>query len=261
MWGPRPAQGPLEGKVHPPHSKAVSVPRRRGKWLTRGVPTVLGGVSGFSVFTVFGIAALIGGAGLLWPLAAGLGVGAVVGGGSAFLLRNRKPVKPRLTLTDADMAPSTRALLEEVVDATTQQRRRIVELRRRSPGSAVKSVLQHADSLLARIDALLGHEVLQGRRPSDGDVMMLEGMSSRYIPELLDATEDTMRFLASFQGDARREALANLKSIDEQLTVLAEGVERIEGDVVSGVTRSLEVHHEFLTTRLADRRLDPTFDV
>ena len=34
---------PLVGKVHAPYSKAVLAPRRRGRWLTVGVPSVLGG--------------------------------------------------------------------------------------------------------------------------------------------------------------------------------------------------------------------------
>ena len=39
--------------------------------------------------------------------------------------------------------------------------------------------------------------------------------------------------------------------------MLSEGIDRIENDIVSGVTRSLEVHSEFLRNRFADDRRDP----
>src|SRR5699024_11399455 len=80
------------------------------------------------------------------------------------------------------------------------------------------------------------------------------GMATRYLPELVDAAEDTVGFLATFKGSARQEALDNLTSIDDQLTVLGEGLERIEHDVVAGVSHSLEVHSEFLRTRFAEDR-------
>ena len=90
---------------------------------------------------------------------------------------------------------------------------------------------------------------------------MLEGMATRYVPELVDAASDTLGFLQTFEGSARQEALDNLGSIDRQLNVLAEGVEQIERDIVGGVSRSLEVHSEFLRTRFADQHLNPIIDV
>ena len=259
LWGP--VKRPLEGTIHPPRSKAVAMPRRRGRWLTVGVPSVFGGTLGFSTFIVLGVSSLIGGAGLLAPLLGGLGVAAVIGGGTAYLLRNRKPRPARLTISDAQMPEGTRALLQKVITTTTQQRRRILQVRRRATGSASKPVFARADALLQRIDALLGAESLQSRRPSDGDVLMLEGMATRYIPDLLDALEDTVVLLGSVQGEARAKALANVDAIDQQLQVIGEGIERIEADVVAGVTHSLEVHSEFLRTRFSDQRLNPIIDV
>lgn len=255
-WGP--GKRPLAGKVHRPISKGLSAPRPRGRWLTVGVPAVLGGVFGISSFIVLGVSSLVGGAGLLAPLLAGLGIGAVVGGGTGFLLRNRKPATVRLSRADAQMPVGTRTMLERTVRAATQQRRRIAEVRRRVRNPAVKPVLNRADSLLQRITSLVGSESLQSRRPSDGDVMILEGMASRYIPDLVNAVEDTAGFLASFTGGAREEALANLHSIDHQLAVLDEGIVRIEGGVVADATRSLDVHSEFLKKLFADR--DPLID-
>lgn len=237
------------------------MPRRRGRWLTVGVPAFLGVSLGFSTFIVFGVSSLIGGGGLLTPLLAGLAIAAVAGGGTGFLLRNRAPKPARLAAPDAQMPDGTRTLLEKSVKATTQQRRRLVKVRRRGAGPAAKPVFRRADGLLQRIDALLGSGSLQSRRPSDGDVMMLEGMATRYIPDLVDALEETVGFLASFEGDGRDKSLANLQSIDRQLEVLCEGIARIESDVADGVTRSLDVHSEFLKVRFADQRLNPIIDI
>src|SRR5699024_6673876 len=74
-----PGQRPLVGKVHSPRSTAVVPRRRRGRWLPRGVPSVLAGVVGIGSFVTLGVSSLLGGAGLLAPLLAGLGIAAVVG--------------------------------------------------------------------------------------------------------------------------------------------------------------------------------------
>ena len=78
-----------------------------------GVPTVLGGAFGISTFVILGLGSLIGGAGILAPALGGLGVALVVGGGTGFLLRNRRPKKVRLIAADAEMPEGTRAMLEK----------------------------------------------------------------------------------------------------------------------------------------------------
>lgn len=255
-------QGPLEGKIHSPYSKAVSVPRRRGRWLTVGVPSVLGTGLGLGSFLLLGVSSLIGGAGLLAPLIAGLGIAVVVGGGTGLLLRNRAPQPVRLNRTVAGEIPSgTRTMLEKIVKDSRTQRRRLHRLRRGGPSPAVKQILHRTETLLLRIDALLGSAALQSRRASDEDMMLLEGMADRYIPELVDALESTVGFLSPATTDqAREQAVANLESIDEQLAVLGEGIDRIENDIVAGVNRSLDVHSEFLRTRFAGSHDDPLTD-
>ena len=259
--GPGPGRRPLEGKIHAPYSKAVSAPRRRGRWLTVGVPSVLGGSLGLGSFLVLGVSSLIGGAGLLVPLAAGAGVALVVGGGTGLLLRNRAPQSVRLNRAAGEIPAGTRATLEKIVKDSRSQRRRLHRMRRRATSPVVRQILHRTETLLVRIDALLGSASLQSRRSSDGDVMALEGMADRYIPELVDALESTTGFLSPTTTDtARDKAVANLESIDEQLTVLSEGIDRIEEDIISGVTRSLDVHSEFLRSRFADTRCDPFGD-
>ena len=255
-----PGTHPREGKILAPRSKAMTPPRQRGRWLTVGVPSVLGGMFGISSFIVLGVSSLIGGAGLVAPLLAGLGIGVVVGGGSAFLLRNRRPQPARVNAAGTEMPVGTRTMLEKIVKSTTRQRRRLARVRRKRPDPAVKPVLNRADALLQRINSLMGSTTLQSRRPSDADVMVLEGMATRYIPDLVSALEDTVVFLAPSTGGARDKAFANLDSIDQQLAVLGEDIERIEDDVVAGVTRSLDVHSEFLKNRLAAQHRSPLID-
>ncbi|MBP2380882.1 hypothetical protein [Brachybacterium sacelli] len=248
------------GQVHAPVSTKLTMPRRRGRWLTVGVPTVLGGIVGISSFLVLGVGSLIGGAGLLAPLAAGLGVGLVVGGGTGFLLRDRAPRPVRWSAASGEVPAGTRPLLEKIVRSTKLQRRRLARMRRRRPTRAVRPVLHRAESLLQRINSLVGSESLQSRRPSDEDVMVLEGMARRYVPDLVSALEDTVGFLGPFTGSARDEAFANLTSIDHQLQELGTRLDRIEGDVIAGVTRSLDVHSEFLRRHLHDRSADSLLD-
>lgn len=231
--------------------------RRRGRWLTVGVPTVLAGTAGIGAFLILGVSSLIGGAGLLSPLLAGLGIAAVVGGGSGFLLRNRPPKPVRLGRGTTEIPAATRTLLEKMVKDSRDQRRRVHRLRRHSPGQAVTQALNHAESLLLRIDALLDSAGLQSRRASDDDVMLLEGMAERYIPELVDALEGTISSLSPAAGSSREQAATNLRRIDEQLSVLGTRLDRVEHDVVAGVTRSLDVHSEFLRARFPEEHQGP----
>lgn len=250
-WAP--ARPPLEGTVHAPRSRAVSVPRRRGRWLTRGVPVVLGGASGVGSFMILGVSALVGGAGLLTPFLAALGIAAVVGGGSAFLLRNRRPKPVRLSRTAEEISAGTRAMLEKIVKDSAHGRRRIHRMRRTVHGSTERNLLDRAETLLLRVDALLGTAALQSRRASDPDVMLLEGMTERYVPELVEALEGTVGFLGETSTqDTRARAAENLQRIDEQLAVLDGRLDRLEREIVTGVSRSLDVHSEFLRARFAE---------
>src|SRR5699024_306128 len=157
------------------------------------------------------------------------------GGGTGYLLRNRRPQPVQLGRSAAEIPAGTRTMLEKIVKDSRMQRRRIQRMQRRARGSAVTQILQRAETLLLRIDTLLGSPVLQSRRASDTDVMMLEGMADRYVPELVDALEDTVGFLAPTTTEAARaRAIENLHSIEEQLVVLGEigrasGRERVGG--------------------------------
>ena len=257
----RTGRDPLEGTIHAPRSQAISAPRRRGRWLTTGVPVVLAGMLGISSFILLGVSSLMGGAGLLEPLLAGLGIAAVTGGGAAILLRNRRPRPVRLGRPSPEVPAGTRAMFEKIVKDSRQQSRRLQRMQRRARGPAVKQILHRAETLLLRIDTLLGSPGLQTRRASDADVMLLEGMADRYVPDLVDALENTVGFLApTTTEEARARAIQNLHSIDEQLVVLGGSLDQLENDLVGGVTRSLDVHSEFLRARFSEPSADPLFD-
>jgi hypothetical protein len=242
--------------VHGPQGTQVARRRRRGRWLTTGLPWALGVVFGTSSFVVLGVASLIGGSGLLVPLLAGLGVGVVLGGGTALLLRNRRPARARRLPADAEMADGTRSTFTTILQATAKERKHIAQVDRPGLPAPVRPTLARAESLLERIDTLLNSSALQSRRAYDPDVLMLEGMATRYVPDLVESLDDTLGFLASFDG-GREAAAANVEIIDQQLTVLDDRITRIEADVVGGLSRSLDVQREFLTRHVAEKVENP----
>ncbi|GAA1488847.1 hypothetical protein GCM10009626_15930 [Brachybacterium sacelli] len=256
LWGP--VERPLEGTVHDPGSDAVGRSRRRSGLFAVGVPLLAGGLVGVACLVLGLGTAIVGPLGAL-GLAAGAGV--LVAGGSGVAVRAlRQSSTPQVT-TGTDGPDTTARMLEEVRRATAETRQRTRQLRHRASEPTVGLTLEHVESLLRRIDALADSETLRAQRPYEGEVTMLEGMATRYLPELVDAAADIIGFLDTFAGSARQEALENLEDIDQQLTVLGDGLEQIESDLVAGVSRSLEVHAEFLRTRFADQHLNPIIDV
>jgi hypothetical protein len=223
--------------VHGPQGTQVARRRRRGRWLTTGLPWALGVVFGTSSYVV-------------------LGVGVVLGGGTALLLRNRRPARARRLPADAEMADGTRSTFTTILQATAKERKHIAQVDRPGLPAPVRPTLARAESLLERIDTLLNSSALQSRRAYDPDVLMLEGMATRYVPDLVESLDDTLGFLASFDG-GREAAAANVEIIDQQLTVLDDRITRIEADVVGGLSRSLDVQREFLTRHVAEKVENP----
>ncbi|ASK65876.1 hypothetical protein CFK39_08590 [Brachybacterium avium] len=256
LWGP--IEKPLQGTVHSPASKAVGRPRR-SPLVRFGAPVLLGGLAAVLTLVV-GLGA--GLAGPLLALAAAAGIGVVTLGGSGALLNAPRRDQEERPVLDASVPDSTRAVLTRILDADAATREELSVLRPQASSTpSAATVLDDVDGLVTRIDALVATEQLQSLRPSTGEVTMLEGIACRYVPDLVEAASDTIGFLQTFEGSARQEALENLESIGRQLSVLAEGVEQIETDLVGGVSRSLEVHAEFLRARFADQHLNPIIDV
>lgn len=254
LWGP--IEKSLEGTVHDPASGAVG--RRRSGLFSLGVPILAGGLVGAACLVVGLGTAILGPLGAL-GIAAGAGL--LAAGGSGVAVRAlRSPQTPQVT-AGTEGPQGTAEMLEKVRSATAETRERTRGLRRRASEPTVGLTLEHVETLLRRIDALADSEQLRAQRPYEGEVTMLEGMATRYLPELVDAAADIIGFLETFAGSARQEALENLEGIDRQLAVLGDGLEQIESDLVAGVSRSLEVHAEFLRTRFADQHLNPIIDV
>lgn len=254
LWGP--VEKPLEGTVQSPASSGVGRPR--SGFLPVGVPLLTGGLVAVACL-VLGL-----GTAIVGPLAAlgiAVGAGVLAAGGSGAAVRALRPAQILQVTASSGESEETVRMLSGIQRSTEVMRSRTTELRRASSDPQVGLVLEHVDALTRRIDALAASESLRAQRPYEGEVTLLEGIATRYIPELLDTVEDITGFLATFAGSARREALANLDDVDQQLTVLSEGVERIESDLVAGVSRSLEVHAEFLRTRFADQHVNPIIDV
>lgn len=255
LWGP--IEKPLEGTVHSPASRELARSRRR-PLVSFGVPLLVGGLAGLGSLAV-GLATALAAPVIL--AGAALGIGVIAAGGSGLALRaGSRAEHPQLTAA-ATIPGSTLEILEQILRSTADLRSRTAALRPRASDPAAALVLDDIDALLGRIDALTATETIQAQRRSAGELTMLEGMATRYLPNLVGAADDTIGFLATFSGGAREEALANLENIDRQLGVLGEGLERIEKDIVKGVSRDLEVHAEFLRTRFADHHLNPIIDV
>lgn len=255
LWGPK--NKALEGTVRGPASREVSAPRP--SWMVRlGVPAVTGALAGLAALLIV-LGTGLGGPVLALGAAAGVGVLALGGVGAA-VNRPRRAAEERPVI-DASAPDGTREVLERILAANRTTSGAVEQLRPQASAAPATQVLDDVDALLTRIDALVRAEQLQELRPSAGEVSMLEGIATRYVPDLVDAAADIIGFLRTFAGSAREEALENLASIDRQLDVLGEGVERIESDLVGGVSHSLEVHSEFLRQRFTDQHLDPIIDV
>lgn len=261
LWGPKaPDENrALEGTVRSPASRALDRPRGHSPLLRFGVPLLVGGIAGVATL-VLGLGTGIVGPLLALVAAAGVGIVAGSGTGAAVRLLPEKESADRPVL-DTSLHGGTREVLQRILDANASTRERLVSLRPAASAAPAAKLLTDVETLLERIDALVGSEQVQSLRPSAGEVTMLEGMATRYVPDLVDSAADIIGFLRTFAGTAREEALANLTAIDQQLGVLGEGVERIERDVVGGVSHSLEVHAEFLRARFADQHLNPIIDV
>lgn len=193
-------------------------------------------------------------------------------GGVGLLLRALTPEPGLLVASAEDLSEQTAALLEKVLTSTRDMRTKLQEWGKELPrmqanlrshldeqrkaGSEGErmvrpaQVLKQLSSLLSRIEALAQTEAVQQRQPNDGDLLMLEGIACRYLPEIVEALDDTFDFIMRFTGTALTDAVGNLVVVHDEFNVMSESVARLEQDVVRGVTHSLDVHAEFLRQRL-----------
>lgn len=223
---------------------------------------------------VLGLGSFAGAVGVAGvAVAAGGAMAAAVG----VFLHAITPAPSLLVTTSDGVNESTATILENVLNSTRNIRRKLEEWRGELPqiernmraqggagaasgggaasgryggASRPAEVLDQLAGILTRIEGLAQTEAVQERDPSDGDLLMLEGIACRYIPELMDAVDDTFDFLAKFSGGALKDVQNNLETIHSEFGVMSETLEQLEQDVVRGVSHSLEVHSEFLRRRL-----------
>lgn len=223
---------------------------------------------------VLGLGSFAGAVGVAGvAVAAGGAMAAAVG----VFLHAITPAPSLLVTTSDGVNESTATILENVLNSTRNIRRKLDEWRGELPriernlraqggagaasgggaasgryggASRPAEVLDQLAGILTRIEGLAQTEAVQERDPSDGDLLMLEGIACRYIPELMDAVDDTFDFLAKFSGGALKDVQNNLETIHSEFGVMSETLEQLEQDVVRGVSHSLEVHSEFLRRRL-----------
>lgn len=221
------------------------------------IPASAGVLAG-GISAVAGIGAVLGAPAVI---GAAVGVGGLMAVGTALVTNWLRPAEPLLTTAYEDISESTEEKLEALLEKALELEDRIAALRRGLDDPTALDVLGDASSLIDRVQALTEFEAIQRLPVHSGEIEVLEGIVERYLPELLDASERSIGFLHTFAGSARDEAVANLQSVDAQLLILAESLESLERDVVRGVSRSLEVHAEFLRERFATQGVSPLIDL
>lgn len=221
------------------------------------------GVAGLltaSISAVVGLGSSI--AGPIGVAVAAVGAGALMFGGTRLVMTAVTPEPALLVSSGEDLNEQTAALLERVLQATVKNRDTLTTWQGRTqPEGRAHDVISVAQDLTNRIETLAQSEVIQRREPFDGTLGMLDGIATRYLPELMENLDDTIEFINKFSGSARQDALNNLDALNEQLGILGEALEKVERDIVKGTTHSLDVHSEFLRTRLKKSSSSPIIDV
>lgn len=190
-----------------------------------------------------------------------LGAGVIMFVGVRVLMSAVTPAPALLVPTSANINEQTSALLERVLQQTSENREKLDSwMTRTGEAGRTYDVVMQARGLTTRIETLAQSDVIQGRDPYDGTLAMLDGIATRYLPELMENLDDTIDFINKFSGQAQQDALANLSAVSEQLGSLGEALEKVERDIVKGTTHSLDVHAEFLRQRLAQGSTSPIID-
>lgn len=201
----------------------------------------------------FGVgSAVLAGAGLILglhivPLLA-LPIAAVTGLGIGLLAA---PTRPSELARLGIMPTSTGQALDAAAESATAMRKAMRGL----SGRQFWGSTQLDEDLLAlcgSVEELSGQPALRSRTQTDGDVHTLFTVATDYLPTIVNLAIENDRMYASFRsGKPRAEIQRNIDGLHAQTRVLGEVIERIESDVVRGVSRDAEQHAEFLRMRFA----------
>ncbi|MDJ1370613.1 YtxH domain-containing protein [Gulosibacter molinativorax] len=182
--------------------------------------------------------------GIVWPL--GVGIGAAVGVGAGLLLAPTAPSKLEIVhATPVTVEDSLNAVLDSVTAMSNTMRR----LQSR-PLWANSGVDERINQLLGRVRSLAMLPELRSRKQVDGDVHMLYVIGTDYLPTVVNHAIENDRMHSSFSGaSSRAQVEQNVQSLDDQLGVLSEVLDRIENDIARGKTQSIQEHAAFLKMR------------
>lgn len=182
--------------------------------------------------------------GVYWPI--GLGIGVAAGAGWALLFTPLAPsnleivtVNP-VTVGDSLNAVSSRITAMEAAMRRLQSR----------PLWSNSHVDEHINHLLGRLRSLTSIQEIRQRKQVDGDIHMLYLLGTDYLPTIVNHAIENDRMHSSFSGaKSRAQVEENVRSLEEQLVVLSEVLDRIETDIVKGKTLSIQEHAAFLKMR------------
>lgn len=220
--------------------------------MSRGLKGVLVGAGAAIAITL----ALWLGLGVIVPIAGVIGAGVGVGAGLMTLPgAARKVEKLQIEPT------TTVGLLEASAASADDMAKQMSRLTSRQLW-ANSRVDETIGEMLGGIRTLAATPALKTRERADGDVQTLYRLASDYLPTLVNLAIENDRMHASFRGSGSRdEVVRNVAALDEQAGILAEVLERIETDVVQGVSRDAAQHAAFLASRFERARTPSILDL
>lgn len=220
--------------------------------MKRGLVGVLVG-AGTAVAATLGIWL---GLGVIVPIAGALGL--AVGAGAGLMTLPGAARK----LTKLEIEPTTTAgLLQASASSADDMAKQMSRLTSRQLWAG-SSVDERIGEMLGGIRTLAATPALSSRERSDGDVQTLYLLATDYLPTLVNLAIENDRMHAQFRGSGSRdEVVRNVAALDEQAGILGEALERIETDVVQGVSRDAAQHAEFLASRFASANTPSILDL
>lgn len=206
--------------------------------------------------------ALAAGAGLVFglgfaPIVGGV-IALVLGGGAGLML---SPLAPKPLRLDGPPPTTVTGLLDQSDQSAAVMWDTMRRLTSRPlwDGSPLDERIAH---MLDSIRTLSATPALRSRGSIDGDVQMLHVIATDYLPTIVNLAIENDRMHSTFSGrSSRAQVEQNIRGLEEQASILAEGLDQIETDVVKGATRSIREHEAFLRSRFERFGSDSVLDL
>lgn len=205
---------------------------------------------------------MLAGAGLvlglqLAPIIA-IPIAVVLGLGIGMLVAPLRPAELRLL----GVVPTTTGQALDAASASAVEMRRAMRGLEKRPLCGETQLDEELLRQCGAIEALAALPALRERTRIDGDVQTLFTVATEYLPTIVNLAIENDRMHASFtSGRPRAEIAKNVEGLRAQALVLGEVIERIESDVVRGISRDAEQHAEFLRMRFAQTGVPDVLDL